>query len=272
MTNKATATVDKAQFQAKYGPWAVISGASDGTGAAYARELAAAGLNLVLIARRLEPLDALAKELQSDFGIQTRVASIDLYQLGAGQRVLEAAEGLEVGLYVSNAGADPNGKQFLDAPFEVWRSLISRNVMALAEAVYGFAAAMKVRGRGGLLMMSSGAGLGGASGVAVYSSTKAFDLNLAESLWMELKPYGIDVISAIAPAMDTPSLRKILNGREIPGVYDPVSVARTVIERLGNGPCYAFGADPVEAAQITDSRRKRVEMVSNMTKMFFGEG
>lgn len=271
MAGDATTVIDTARFKAKYGPWAVISGASEGTGEAYARLLAEAGLNLVLIARRMEPLEALALDLQARCGIQTRVASIDLYQPGAGKHVLEAAAGLEVGLYVSNAGADPNSKHYLDAPFETWRELINRNVIVLAEAVHGFAAPMKARGRGGLIMMSSGVGLGGASGVAVYSSTKAFDLNLAESLWMELKPHGVDVISAIAPAMDTPFLRQILNGREMPGVFDPVTVAHTVIERLGDGPCYAFGADAAEAEQITDSRRKRVEMVSNMIKMFWGE-
>src|SRR5260370_25018346 len=175
---------DLAQFRAKYGPWAVISGASDGTGAAYARELAAKGLNLVLIARRLQPLQTLATDLERAFGVQTRTASIDLYQPGAGARVLAAADGLEVGLYVSNAGADTNGVMFLDAPLDAWRSLINRNVNVVVEAVYGFAGPMRARGRGGLILMSSATALGGQAGVAIYSSTKAFDLNFAESLWM----------------------------------------------------------------------------------------
>src|SRR5271165_1105083 len=102
-------SLDRNAYSQKYGPWAVITGASDGTGAAYARQLAALGLNLVLIARRPEPLAALAAELEAAHGVRTRTASIDLYQPGAGERVFAASEGLEVGLYVSNAGADPNG-------------------------------------------------------------------------------------------------------------------------------------------------------------------
>src|SRR5277367_1740824 len=109
MADDTTTAIDKVHFKAKYGPWAVISGASDGTGAAYARQLAALGLNLVLIARRIESLATLAREIKTTHGVQTRVASIDLFQPDAGSQVVAAAQGLEIGLYVSNAGADPNG-------------------------------------------------------------------------------------------------------------------------------------------------------------------
>jgi short-subunit dehydrogenase len=264
---------DLAQFRAKYGPWAVISGASDGTGAAYARELAAKGLNLVLIARRPQPLQTLATDLEQAFGVQTRTASIDLYQPGAGARVIAAADGLEVGLYVSNAGADTNGVMFLDAPLDAWRSLVNRNVNVVVEAVYGFAGPMRARGRGGLILMSSATALGGQAGVAIYSSTKAFDLNFAESLWMELKPHGIDVVTAVAPPMDTPSLRRVLGERKLPGIYEPLDVVRTVIGTLGAGPAvlFGFGPDAAEADEIVAKRRKRLETVSAMTKMFFDE-
>src|SRR5271156_2012755 len=97
-----TTPIDATVFRAKYGPWAVISGASDGTGAAYARQLAHTGLNLVLIARRPGPLAELAAELEHAHRIATRTASIDLYETGAAEQVLEAANGLEVGLFVSN--------------------------------------------------------------------------------------------------------------------------------------------------------------------------
>jgi short-subunit dehydrogenase len=273
MADDASVSIDPIGFRRRYGPWAVISGASDGTGAAYAQALAAAGLNLVLIARRPAPLQALAADLETRFGVETRAASVDLYQPGAGQRVLAAADGLEVGLYISNAGADTNGHAFLDAPLQAWRDLINRNVTNLVEAVYGFAGPMRARGRGGLILMSSGTALGGQAKVAVYSASKAFDLNFAESLWMELKPHGVAVIGAVAPAMDTPSLRRLLDGRDIPGLHDPASVARTMIERLEDGPSYvfAFGPDAPQAGQITEARRKRVETVSSMSKLFFGE-
>src|SRR5208282_2066078 len=123
--------------------------------------LAAKGLHLVLIARRPGPLAALADELERAHGISTRTASIDLYQAGAGERVLSTARGLEVGLFISNAGSDTNGSRFLDAPFEAWRELIQRNVLTLTETVYGLAGPMRERKRGGIILMSSGTALGG---------------------------------------------------------------------------------------------------------------
>lgn len=267
---------DPAAFRAKYGPWAVITGASDGTGAAYARQLAALGLNLVLIARRPEPLAALARELEAAHGVATRTASIDLYQPGASARVLAASENLEVGLYVSNAGADPNGARFLDAPIETWRNLVSRNVVTVMEVTYSFATAMVARGRGGLILMSSGTALGGQPGVAVYGATKAFDLNFAESLWVELRSKGVDVLSIVAPAMNTPSLQTLLGkrGLKVPGLFEAQDVVRVALERLPEGPTviFPFGPDAANAADVEKARRARAESMIEAVKMFFGEG
>ena len=265
--------IDPVAYREKYGPWAVITGASDGTGAAYARQLAAMGLNLVLIARRLEPLQALALELEKAHGIETRTASIDLYQPGAGQQVASVAMGVDVGLYISNAGADANSSSFLDAPLDAWRGLISRNVFTVTELVYHFAATMRQRGRGGILLMSSGTALGGQPGVAVYCATKAYDLNLAEALWAELGPFGIDVLGAVCPAMDTPSLQSLLgaNGLIVPGLFDPVEVVSTLLARLPDGPThiFPFGPDAPRAAEIEKARRERVAVMVEASKMFF---
>jgi short-subunit dehydrogenase len=267
-----TGSIDHAAFCSKYGPWAVITGASDGTGAAFARQLAALGLNLVLIARRKEPLSAIAAELEEEHGISTRTASIDLYQPGAGERVLAAAEGLEVGLYVSNAGADSNGSRFLDAPLEAWRNLVNRNVVTVVEAVYGFAGPMRQRGRGGLILMSSGTALGGQPGVAVYSSSKAFDLNFAESLWGELGSLGVDVIAGVCPPMDTPSFRRTMAkvGPMPPGVYEPDDIVRDLLTSLPDGPTriFPFGPDAPAVPEIERARRARARVMIEAAKMF----
>jgi len=269
-----TQLTDFAPKAAKYGPWAVITGASDGTGAAYCRRLAAAGLNLVMIARRLDPLNALADELRAAHGIETRTASVDLYASDAGDAVLGAAAGLEVGLFVSNAGADTNFSQFLDAPLDAWRNLIRRNVLAVTETVYGFAGPMRDRGRGGIILMSSGTALGGMPGEAVYSGTKAYDLNLGESLWAELKPLGIDVIAGVCPAMDTPSLQAGLapHGLTIPGLYDPDEVVRTLLGRIDDGPLhiFGFGPDAAQAPEKEAERRNRAIQMIEVIKMFHG--
>jgi short-subunit dehydrogenase len=267
--------LNAAAFRTQYGAWGVITGASDGTGAAYARQLAAIGLNLVLIARRPEPLATLAAELERGHGIRTRVASIDLYQSDAGARVLAAAEGLDVGLYISNAGSDANSSRFLNAPLEAWHQLINRNVLVVVEVTYGFAKSMCERGRGGIILMSSGVALGGQPGVAIYSATKAFDLNFAESLWTELRPRGVDVLGGVCPPMDTPSLQRVLAKRDlaVPGLYDPEQVVRTLLNRLPDGPThiFPFGPDAPHAAAIESARRKRAVTMIETAKMFFGE-
>lgn len=261
-------------YAEKYGPWAVITGASDGTGAAYARELAARGLNLVLIARRLPPLDALAEELVAAHDIKVRVASIDLYEADAPAQVIAAAEGLEVGTYISNAGADPYGSAFIDAPVSAWRNLVNRNVVAVMETTYAFAQSMVARGRGSIILMSSGTALGGQPGVAVYCATKGFDLNLGEALWAELGAHGIDVLTVVSPAMDTPSLQALIGprGLSVPGLFDPAYVARTAIESLADGPTliFPFGPEAEQAQSIQEARRARVILMEQATKMFTG--
>jgi uncharacterized protein len=261
------------RMRAKYGPWAVIAGASEGTGAEYARQLAALGIHCVLVARRADPLRQIAGELASQYGVQTRVLSVDLSTPDAARRMKEATADLEVGLYVSNAGADSTGKHFLDVPLEISHRLINLNVRTVVEAVYAFAPAMKARGRGGILLMSSGAALGGQPRVAMYSGTKAFEVNFGESLWVELRDYGVDVLSVAAPAMNTPVLRAVLAAKNLKpdGVYDPKDVVRIALQYLPTGPTYVFPLDPGEDAEVVNAaRRARLLTVTEITKGFFG--
>ena len=261
-------------FAARYGPWAVIAGATDGTGAAYADRLAARGLNLLLVARREPELQALAEQLRGRHGREVRVLSADLSHAGAADRMAQAAQGLEVGLYVSNAGADTLGVDFLDAPASAWLALVDRNVRSVVAACHRFAGPMRRRGRGGLILMSSGAGMGGQARIGVYTATKAFDLNLAESLWAELRSAGVDVLGVVAPPMATPTLLKTLarNGLEIPGIYAPEDVVRQALDGLADGPCLIipYGATGEEARAQAEARRERVVASSAMSAAFFG--
>jgi short-subunit dehydrogenase len=261
-------------MRAKYGPWAVIAGASEGTGAEYARQLAAVGIHCVLVARRVEPLQQIAQELTSKYQVQARVLSVDLSAPDAAERMKAATSDVEVGLYVSNAGADPTGKHFLDVPLEFSHRLINMNVRTVVNAVHAFAPAMKARGRGGLLIMSSGAALGGQPRVALYSGTKAFEVNFAESLWIELRNFGVDVLGVAAPAMDTPVVREALAARNLKaeGIYDPKDVVRIALEYLPIGPTYVFPLGPHENVdELNEARRSRLLAVTEITKAFFGE-
>jgi uncharacterized protein len=275
MSANSQPSVSAEHMRAKYGPWAVIAGASEGTGAEYARQLAALGIHCLLVARRKAPLQQLAQELTDTHRVQTRVLSIDLSTPDAAQRMKSAAADIEVGLYVSNAGADPAGQYFLDVPLEQSHRLINMNVYTVVNAVHAFAPPMKARGRGGILLMSSGAALGGQPRVAVYSGTKAFEVNFGESLWIELRKFGVDVLSVAAPAMDTPVLRAALAARNLKpeGVYDPKDVVRTALQHLPVGPTYVFPLGPHETADaLNEARRSRLLAVTEITEAFFGSG
>jgi uncharacterized protein len=262
------------RMRAKYGPWAVIAGASEGTGAEYARQLAAAGIHCLLVARRAEPLEQIARELTGRYKVQARVLTVDLSAADAAQRMKEAAADLDVGLYVSNAGADSTGLHFLDVPLERSHRLINMNVRTVIDAVYAFAPSMKARGRGGILLMSSGAALGGQPRLAMYSGTKAFELNFGESLWIELRKFGVDVLTVAAPAMDTPVLREAMAARNLKpeGIYDPKEVVQIALQYLPAGPSYVFPLGPHQNADtLNEERRSRLLAVAEITKAFFGD-
>src|SRR3981081_1747109 len=112
MSAQTQSAMSAERMRAKYGPWAVIAGASEGTGAEYARQLAAIGIHCLLVARRVEPLEKIARELTGEYKVQVRTLSVDLSAPDAAQRMREAAADVEVGLYVSNAGTASNRLHF----------------------------------------------------------------------------------------------------------------------------------------------------------------
>src|SRR5579859_4518939 len=137
----------------RYGPWAVIAGASEGTGQAFARLIAAQGVNCVLVARREAPLAELAETIRAESGVDCVTAQVDLGEPDAAEKIIAAVGAREVGLYINNAGADPNGASFLGKPAEAWLQLVNINVATLLRCCHHFAGPMKARGRGGLLIV-----------------------------------------------------------------------------------------------------------------------
>lgn len=248
----------------KYGPWALIAGASEGTGAAFAHRLAAKGLKLILIARREQPLAALAAELQAAYGTETVTASIDLAAPDAIDNIAAVAAGREVGLYVSNAGGDPNGTTFFKTDIKAWTDLVARNVVTVMHTSYLLGAKMRERKRGGIILIGSGACYGGASGLGVYSGSKAFDLCFGEGLWAELRGHGVDVLNLILGRTDTPEFRRWLDSRGASMPKDVATaedVARVGLERLPYGPVHNWGLEDNDAGRMPQSaadRRNRI--------------
>ncbi len=205
------------EFAAKYGPWALITGASEGTGAAFAHRLADAGIKLILVARREAPLAALADAIRAKGG-ECVTASVDLSAADAAERIAAVADGHEVGLLITNAGADPNGAMFLDNDVASWDRLVTMNVNTTMRLAHHFGQGMKQRGRGGMILVGSGACYGGLAGLPVYCASKAFVMCLAEGLWAEFRHFGVDVLNLILGRTDTPAHRKILaeSGQPLP--------------------------------------------------------
>ncbi|MFD2427879.1 SDR family NAD(P)-dependent oxidoreductase [Sphingobium scionense] len=199
-------------LQQHYGPWALIAGASEGTGRAFAERLAAQGYKLILLARREAPLAGLATELSARYDTECLWASVDLADADAADRIAALCGDREVGLFIANAGADPHGTHFLDSDIDNWMALVGRNVMTLMRLCHFLGRAMRARG-GGIILVGSGACYGGAPGLGVYAGSKAFDLCLGEALWAELQPHGVDVLNLILGRTDTPELRRFLTSR-----------------------------------------------------------
>lgn len=262
----------------RYGPWAVIAGGSDGTGSAFARELAGAGLNLVLVARREEPLAKLCSELADEFGVECLAVPLDLMAPDAAGRLAQAVGSREVGLFVSNAGSDPNGAKFLDRDFAAWRDLVALNVLTPLAAVHHFARGMRERGRGGILLVGSGACYGGGPYMAAYSGAKAFLQRFAEGLWAELEPHGVDVLFYALGRTNTPSFHRLMGEKGLPpiatGLADPAEVARVGLARLARGPAADWGFAEDEAGpggMSPVARRERVKMIAAASASVFGE-
>jgi short-subunit dehydrogenase len=266
------------EFAERYGPWAVIAGASEGTGREFARQIAAKGLNLVLIARREGPLAELAREIRAESGVECVTASVDLARPDAAEKIAAAVGGREVGLYVNNAGADPNGSRFLDKDLQAWVDLAQRNVMTTLKVCHHFGKPMRARGRGGILLVNSGACYGGGSFLATYSASKAFDLVFAEGLWAELHGHGVDVLTLVMGQTDTPAYRALLAEKGLPHPANwasPADVARTGLEQLPHGPIFNWGQTNDVAGYAPnspDARRARILMIDQHSKSTFGEG
>ena len=233
---------DSAAFAARYGPWALVAGASDGIGESFARRLAERGIHLVLLARRQKLLESLAKELQEAHGVETRVLVADLTAADLDDRVEAATRDLEVGLLVYNAGAVHGARKFHDQPVEHALGLVDLNCRGPILLAHRLGNAMRPRRRGGIMLLTSMAAMSGSSYTATYGATKSFDKILAEALWHEMAPEGIDVLSVVAGATRTPAMLTSNPGfEEYPGIMEPDDVATGALRNLGRGPVWVAG-------------------------------
>jgi len=218
------------KFSERYGRWALVAGASEGVGAAFAERLADHGLHVVLLARRQNVLDEVAAGIRSRHGVETRTLAIDLAEPDAAARVIDGVADLEIGFFVYCAGADPDYRPFLANSLETAESMVHRNCTVPMQLCHHLAAPMALRARGGIVIFGSGAGFAGAPNMVAYAASKAFDMVFAEALWGELKPQGVDVLGLILGETDTPALRRLRHDRGLAGPDEPVKSAASVEE------------------------------------------
>lgn len=259
----------------KYGPWAVITGASEGTGAAFAHRLADEGINLILVARREGPLENLASEIRAK-GVDCVTASVDLSADDAPDQIIDAAGDRAVGLFIANAGADTNGSSFLRGEVANWNKLVALNITTSMALCHHFGEQMIAREGGGIILVGSGACYGGLKGIAVYSGVKGFILNFSEGLWAELRHKNVDVLNLNLGRTDTPAHRKILEEKGVPipqGMALPEDVARIGLEQLPHGPIYNWGqSNDVSGYAPTspDVRRARILEIEKISAAYAG--
>ena len=178
------------ELHTRYGGWALVCGSAEGMGAAYAGRLAREGFDLVLLDMNAPALDAQAKRLQAEFGIETRTLACDLSKPALVSAALDALADVEVGLLVFNAAIGAVGP-WSEVSLATKMLAVNVNVIAVLMMTDRLSRPMLERGRGGVILTSSMAALQGAPGQAVYAATKSFDLILAESLWGELKDLSL---------------------------------------------------------------------------------
>ena len=181
----------------RYGPWAVVTGASAGIGAEFALRIAELGINVVLIARRRNRLEELASTIEDMYRVQARVAPVDLASRDVVQVLQPVLADIDVGLLVNCAGYGSSGP-FLDMDPSVQEAMINVNCRASILLTHEIVQGMRERGRGGVIFVSSVNGFCASRGMANYNATKAYDLLFAEGLAEELRSYGVDV-QALCP-------------------------------------------------------------------------
>lgn len=260
-------------FVERYGPWALIAGASEGVGASLAGAVAKEGVNVVLVARRQEVLDEVAGQIRAESGVETRAVVVDLASADAMATVADATRDVEVGLLTYCAGADPLYQPFLANPVEVATAMVHRNCTVPVQMCHHFAGPMSDRGRGGIIVLSSGAAFVGAPNMVIYGGSKAFDVVFTEALWAELHPRGVDVLSLVLGETDTPALRRLRAergfvddaGSPLPGAATVDEVVAAALARLPHGPSWIVG-DQMRAGLQTLGGMPRSDAVDLMMK------
>ena len=231
----------KASFAVKYGPWALITGASRGLGAEFARQCAERGLNVVSIATNVALLKAQADSIRKDYGVEVKTIALDLSREDILPEITQVTDSLEIGLLVNNAGIS-KVRPFLDHSLDQLLKQLHVNARAGLILSHHFGRKMAERRRGGIIFLSSGSALYGTAYSANYAGTKAYNLVIAETLWYELRSYGVDVLGFMAGPTKTPGWdANSPKPSRLVKVMDVKSAVAEALQALGKRPSLIAG-------------------------------
>jgi short-subunit dehydrogenase len=258
----------------KYGATALVAGASEGIGAAFAERLAAEGMDLVLIARRLQPLQLLADSLERRYKVKVMCISCDLSDANATLQIETALNEKEIGLMVYNAALSYIGHFAENSPGNISMAA-TVNMLTPLDMVRTFGDKMVKRGNGAVILMSSLAGFQGSGYLSLYAATKAFNRILGESLWYEWKNKGVDVIACCAGATATPGYNNSLpekTGFFTPRVLHPEEVPSECFKKLGRQPSIITGRGNRIASFIMQNilpRKMAINIMGDTTRKMY---
>ncbi len=258
----------------KYGLLALVAGASEGIGAAFSHYLAAAGMDLILVARRKEPLEQLAALLRNKYLINVECINCDLSENNAAQTIKEAINDKEINLLVYNAALSYIGR-FEQNSIEYHNKIAYTNMITPMNMLHIFGESMLNNGSGALIIMASLAGFQGSGYLATYAATKAFSRVLAESLWYEWKNRGVDVIACCAGATSTQNFidtNPEKAGFFAPRVQTPEEVVEECMNHLGKKPSFVTGRGNKIASFIMQKllpRKMAINIMGDNTKKMY---
>jgi hypothetical protein len=253
-------------FRQRYGPWALVAGAAEGLGAAFALEAARRGLDLLLVDLQADKLAAVARDTEATCGVRTHGAVVDLGAPDAWDRLHDALAGREPGLLIYNAARSHVGP-FLDQSWDDKRTQLAVNCGGPLRLVHELAPGLVARGRGGIVLLSSMAGITGHALTAAYGATKAFNLVLAEALWAELRGTGVDVLAVCPGPTRTPGYEASRSRLSTRFVMEPAAVARETLDALGRGPVLVPGAGNRATAALLSRALPRALAAGAMSRL-----
>lgn len=220
------------EFKEKYGPWALITGASSGIGVEFVKQFAEKGLNVVLVARRKERLEKLADEITSKYNVKAKIITIDLLSENIIEKIRQTTDNLEIGLLINNAGI-MYINNYLDIPIENEIKMIDLNIKVPAILTHHFVKKMIDRKKGGIIFTASMLGFMGTPYASAYAGTKSHEIVKTEGLAFELKSKGIDVL-ALNPGLTETEMTANNDFSGMPmKLMKPAPVAKSAIDALG---------------------------------------